>query len=126
VNAIYERLSIEGFKPWMAPGDLRPGEEWKIAVDVALKEAHTILIVLSKCAVENRGYSQSEIKKALELAEQKLTGDRYIIPVVIEPLAPDQKIPQELDHLQVANLYEKDGWVRLLQSLRESVARRER
>ena len=126
VNKIYKRLSAEGFKPWMAPGDIPLGMPWKRAVDVALEEAHTVIVVLSKWAVQNRGYNQSEIKKALELSMNMLPDDRYLIPVVIERLEPEFTIPRELQELQVAQIYEPDGWDRLVQSLRESVARRNR
>lgn len=126
VAAIYERLAREGFKPWMALHDIHPGMIWKSAVDVALEQAYTIVVVLSKWAVQNRGYSQYEIKRALELSMRMLPDDRYLIPVVIERLEPEATIPRELQHLQVAEVYESNGLDRFLQSLRESVARRDR
>jgi CheY-like chemotaxis protein len=121
VNKIYKNLAAEGYKPWMAKHDIPPGEEWPTAIDEALEKAHTIILVLSRLAVEKRGYKQYETKMAMKLRMQKLSRDRHVIPVLIEPIS---EIPRELRDLQVARLYESDGWDRLLSSLRESVARR--
>ena len=121
VNKIYKRLAAEGYKPWMAKLDLKPGDQWLVAVEEALEKAHTIFLVLSKVGVEKRGWKQYETKVAMKLRMQKLPQDRYVIPVLIEHIS---EIPRELRDFQVARLYEDDGWDRLLSSLRESVARR--
>lgn len=123
VNEIYERLLAEGFKPWMATRDIGMGDDWEYAISEAIEKAHTIFFVLSKVAVEKRGYAQYEKRIALKLSMQKLTQDRHIIPVLLEPIP---EFPREMRRLQAANLYEPDGWDRLLQSLRESVARRDK
>jgi CheY-like chemotaxis protein len=121
VNTIYKRLASEGYKPWMAKHDIAPGDEWLAAVEEALEKAHTIIVVLSKLSVEKRGYKQYEINVAMKLRMQKLSRDRHVIPVLIGPVS---EIPRDFKDLQVARLYENDGWDRLLSSLRDSVARR--
>jgi DNA-binding response OmpR family regulator len=121
INSIYKRLADEGYRPWMDKYDLVGGEGWEVALELALEAAHAIIVVLSSSAVKKRGWNQTEIKKALELSKRTRATDIYIIPVMIEPGFP---IPFELRNLQFIKLYEPDGWDRLLQSLKESVVRR--
>lgn len=123
VADIYQRLKLEGLSPWMDTEDIIGGENWRHSIRRALKHAHLIIPVLTKNAVHKRSFRQTEIKWALDLSLERMTSDIHIIPVRLEP---DCEIPEELEHLQYIDLFEPQGWHRLIQAIREGIARLER
>ncbi len=82
VEKLYDMLSERGFNPWMAKRDIFPGEKWKLTIQKALRSSDFFLACLSNKSVNRRGYVQVEIREALELLQEKLENDIYLIPVV--------------------------------------------
>ena len=121
VNSMYTRLSNEGYKPWMASIDVAAGLDWALEIEKALEDAHAIILVLSEAGAEKRGYKELETKVALQRLMLQLDTDIYVIPVLLKPI---EELPHKLKKLQNIKLYERDGWDRLLKSLKESVIRR--
>ena len=54
------------------------------------------------------------VKEALDISDEKLPGTIFLIPINFDPCQP----PHRLRHLQWVNLYEDDGYNKLLHSLR--------
>lgn len=119
VTALYRKLSEAGFTPWMDTEDILPGEKWQISIRRAIQCADFFLVCLSARAIYKRSYLQKEIKEALDLWQEKLADDIYLIPVRLEKC----KVPELLNEFQWVNLYEKDGWVRLEKALRKGIER---
>lgn len=117
VRALYQKLKDEGFTPWMDKIDLIPGQKWQPALEHAVAEADFFILCLSSHSVKKRGFVQVETKNALKLWQQKLPGDIYFIPVLLEPL-PYSEVPAEVNEFQWVELYEADGWDKLLRALR--------
>ncbi len=113
VVELSKRLQSAGFQPWMDRTHLVPGDDWHKSIQRAIRDSEYFIICLTSHSVTKRGYLQKEIAQALELQQEKLENDRYIIPVRLEPC----DIPDRIVHLQPANLYEGDGWSKLLTSL---------
>lgn len=113
VEALYARLSDSGFKPWMDKRDILPGEIWEAAIQKAIRRSDFFLVCLSANSVNRRGQIQKEIREALDIWKEKLDSDIYLIPARLE----DCEVPEDLRHFQWVNLFEKDGWTRLVKAL---------
>lgn len=122
IKRLYGRLARAGFKPWMDKEDLLPGEQWKPAIRKAVREADFFLACLSVHSVNKRGFVQREIRDALDAWQEKLDSDVYLIPVRLEAC----DAPDSLRDFQWVNLFEKDGWSKLLLAIQEGEKRRQR
>jgi hypothetical protein len=120
-NHLYQELFDAGFKPWMDKKDILPGEQWEFCIPRAIRRSDFFLACLSANSVTKRGYLQKEIKEALDIWDEMLEDDIYLIPVRLE----DCEVPERLHDFQWVNLFEEDGWTRLVKAIRIGVKRRE-
>ncbi|TEU16928.1 MAG: toll/interleukin-1 receptor domain-containing protein, partial [Anaerolineales bacterium] len=97
-----------------------PGERWKSCVQKAIQESDFFLACLSANSVSKRGFLQKEINDALDIWQEKLEDDIYLIPVRLE----DCEVPESLRDFQWVNLFEEDGWTRLVKAIQVGVKRR--
>jgi len=114
VRALYQRLSSEGFDPWLDEEKLLPGQEWKREIPKAVRASHIVLICLSSNAINKAGYVQKEIKYALDVAEEQPEGTIFLIPLKLE----ECDVPERLGRWHWVNYYEENGYERLMSSLR--------
>ena len=119
VAAIYDRLEKEGHKPWMDSKNIYPGEDFRRAIEKAISNSDIILPCLSANSVDRRGFIQRELKQALDLWKERLESDIYIIPVRLE----DCKLPESLANFQWVDLFEPDGWSKLLKAIEVAMER---
>lgn len=117
---LYNRLSDSGFNPWMDKRDVLPGEMWEAAIQKAIQGSGFFLACLSANSVNRRGQIQKEIKQALDIWEEKLDSDIYLIPVRLE----DCVVPESLRRFQQVNLFEEDGWTLLVKAIQAGTERR--
>jgi hypothetical protein len=120
VENLYRRLSDAGFKPWMDKKDILPGERWQSRIPKAIRRSDFFLACLSAKSVDKRGFLQKEIRDALDIWREMLDSDIYLIPVRLE----DCGMPESLRGFQWVNLFEKDGWTRLVKAIRVGMERR--
>lgn len=120
VEGLYQRLSDAGFKPWTDKKDIVPGEMWKNAIKRAIRASDFVFICLSTSSVGRRGMIQREIKEALDMWQEKMEDDIYLIPVRLE----DCEVPESLGHFQYVDLFDEGGWTKLLGAIQEGLARR--
>jgi hypothetical protein len=119
VKELYQRLSDAGFEPWMDKNDILPGEIWKSRIPQAIRESDFFLACLSGNSVNKRGWIQREIKDALDIWQEKLDSDIYLIPARLE----DCEIPERLGDFQWVDLFEEDGWTRLVKAIQVGTER---
>lgn len=117
VLEIYEKLSLEGFEPWMDFKDILPGQKWANEILKTIRESDIILVFLSKSSVEKNGYLRKEIRLALEMSEEKMASDIFLIPVRLE----ECPIPLRLSYFQPVDLFKKYGWDFLIRSLHHTL-----
>jgi hypothetical protein len=111
---LYARLSsIKGADPWLAKYRLYPGDDWKELINIILEKTHVVIIGLSRAAVKREGYFQTEITRALSIADQKPEGTVFIIPVRFD----ECEIPRKLSRWYYVDYFEESGFERLLHSL---------
>lgn len=113
VRKLYNRLRADGFEPWLDEENLLPGQDWRQGISKAVRNSDAVIICPSKDSVSKSGFLQKEIKFALDVAEEQPEDTIYIIPVKLE----ECEIPSRLRQWQWVNLYEKQGYNRLLKSL---------
>jgi len=119
VELLHQDLVQAGFTPWMDVKDLLPGQTWKRAIAKAIRAADCFLACLSNTAVNKRSYLQRELKQALDLWQEKLADDIYLIPVRLE----NCEIPDSLADFTWVDLFEADGFTRLVNALQIGVQR---
>ena len=100
--------------------DILPGEKWSSSIRKAVQRSDFFLACLSKNSVGKRGWIQREIKGALDIWQEKLDSDIYLIPVRLE----DCEAPESLSGFQWVDLFEEDGWTRLVKAIRVGIERR--
>jgi hypothetical protein len=120
VESLYQKLSDAGFTPWMDTKDILPGEKWKSSIQKAIQRSDFFLACLSANSVNKRGWIQREIRGALDMWQEKLEDDIYLIPVRLE----DCEAPERLRDFQWVNLFEEDGWTRLVEAIQVGIERR--
>jgi formylglycine-generating enzyme required for sulfatase activity len=113
VRNLYQRLSSDGFDPWLDEEKLLPGQEWKIEIPKAVKTSDVVIVCLSQKAINKSGYVQKEIKFALDKAEEQPEGTISLIPLKLE----ECDVPERLQRWQWVNLFEEKGHERLMRSL---------
>jgi hypothetical protein len=80
----------------------------------AIREADFMLVFISRHSVSMRGYVQREIRAALSVLSELPEDAIFLIPVRLD----NSQLPQPLEHIQCIDLFEDDGWHRLLRSLK--------
>ncbi|MGZ9225925.1 MAG: TIR domain-containing protein [Anaerolineales bacterium] len=114
VRDLYKRLAIEGVDAWLDQEKLLPGQDWRSEIPRAVQESDVVVIFLSKKSTTKEGYVQKEIRFALDIAEEKPEGTIFLIPARLE----DCVVPERLSRWQWVDLYEENGFIRLLRSLK--------
>lgn len=111
---LYNFLVELGVDTWIDVEKLVPGENWEIEISKSIRDSDLVLVCLSKNSVDREGFVQKEIRKSLDIADKKIDGAIYIVPVLFE----DCNIPQKLNGLQRVNLFKFDGYKKIVQLIR--------
>jgi len=114
VRFLYQRLSSDGFSPWLDKEKLLPGQNWEFEIKSAIESAGAILVCLSRASVTKEGFLQREIKIVLDKADEKAEGTIFLIPVRLE----ECDLPDRLAKWQWVDLFEDTGYDRLVRALR--------
>lgn len=113
IRELYRRLCNDGFNPWFDEENLLPGHDWQIEIPKAVRNSDVVIVCLSKGSVTKEGYVQKEIKQALDVADEKPEGTIFLIPLKLE----ECDVPSRLSRWQWVNLFDDNGYQRLMRSL---------
>jgi len=113
VRNLYQRLSSDGFDPWLDEEKLLPRQEWEVEIAKAVQTSDVVIVCLSHKAINKAGYVHKEIKDALDEAEKQPEGTIYLIPLKLE----ECDVPERLQRWHWVNLFEEKGYERLMGSL---------
>lgn len=113
MRELYYRLSEAGFQPWLDERDLLPGQDWNLEIKKAVRSSDVVIVCLSKSAVNKTGFLQTEIKFALDIADQHPEGHIFVIPLRLDQC----DVPFRLSTWQWANMFEQDGYEKLVKTL---------
>jgi len=113
VRALYTRLTKDGMDVWLDEEKLLPGQDWELEIRKAVREADVVVVCLSK-QFNQAGFRQKEVRLALGTAMEKPEGEIFIIPARLE----ECDTLESLRKWQWLDLYEEDGYEKLLRALR--------
>lgn len=72
--------------------DLVGGEQWDTAVVRAIKACEFFVACISARSRTKRGYLQKEIALGLDIWQQKLVSDIYLIPLRLDETPPEERL----------------------------------
>lgn len=78
-----------------------------------------MLVFISRHSVSKRGYVQREIRAALSVLSELPEGAIFLIPVRLD----DSAVPESLEAIHCVDLFEDEGWRKLLLSLKQGLQR---
>lgn len=114
VRELYERLKSEDWiDPWLDSEKILAGQNWDLEIEKVIRKADVIIVCLSKVSTNKEGYVQKEIKRALEISEEKPEGIIHLIPLKLDHC----DIPPPLKKWQWANYHDNEAYNNLLKSL---------
>ena len=118
VRELYDRLKADGFQPWLDEKDLLPGQDWELAIRRAVRETDIVVVCLSRGSITKEGFVQKEIRLALDVADEKPEDTIFIVPARLEKC----ETPSRLSKWQWVDLFENDGYDRLVRALEQRAA----
>src|SRR5207249_1517514 len=120
VKELHRRLLEANYNPWMDKVDILPGEQWRRAIEQAVRDSDFFIVCLSTRSANKRSFLQREIKIALDLWQEKLSEDIYLIPVRLEPC----EAPEQVADFNWMDLFDEEDWPRLIEALKVGMERR--
>jgi hypothetical protein len=114
VRRLFGRLRREGFDPWLDEKKLAPGQDWRLEIKKAVRNSDVVVACLSKGSITKSGFVQTEIKIALDVAEEKPEDTIFIIPLRLEACT----VPDRLGRWQWVDLFENEEYAKLMVTLR--------
>ncbi|MDP1547200.1 MAG: SUMF1/EgtB/PvdO family nonheme iron enzyme [Anaerolineales bacterium] len=116
VRELYQRLNAESWiNPWLDEEDLLPGQDFDLEIYKATRDADAIIICLSKISVAKEGYVNKEIRRALDIAQEKSEGAIYVIPLRLDDCNPSF---EQLKKLHWVDYFAPNAHEKLLKALR--------
>lgn len=98
----FERLSEEGFSPWIDTKKLLPGQNWEAEIERAFSDANVVILLLSQNSVSKRGFVQREANDAIERLRYKQPTDIYVIPLLLDQCEVPSHIAGRLQYLNIS------------------------
>lgn len=120
VNELSSFLDDNGFDVWLDKKNILAGENWRESIQRGLEKADFIVVCISRNSVNKRGFVQREMKYALDMLDEFLDDDIYLIPLVLD----NSPIPRRLSKVQSTDFLSKTGREKLVSSLRIGAKRR--
>jgi hypothetical protein len=114
VRALYKRLRVDGFDPWLDEENLLPGQDWEHEITTAVRSSGAVIVCLSHGSITKEGFVQKEIRHALDAADEKPEGTIFIIPLRLE----ECDVPGRLRRWQWVDGFAEAGYTRLVTALR--------
>jgi len=113
VRLLYNKLISNGMIPWLDEVNILPGQDWHLEIKKAIKRSDAVLVCISKNSITKRGYVQKEIMYTIDVASEQPESSIFLIPVRLENCI----VPESLSRWQYVDLFDVNGYSRLLSSL---------
>ena len=118
VHKLHARLIKDGIHVWLDAENLQPGQDWQHEIRKAILKSDVVIVCLSQGFNNQQGYRHEELKLALDKEKLIVDDDIFIIPVRLEKC----EMPESLRHLHRVNLFEADGYKKLIRTLQGLIA----
>jgi formylglycine-generating enzyme required for sulfatase activity len=113
LHDLYLRLTKDSVDAWLDKEKLIGGQDWEFEIRRAVRESDVVVVCLSRQFAQ-KGFRQYEVRIALEEANLQPEGEIFIIPLRLE----ECNVPQGLRRWHWVDLFEEDGYERLMRALR--------
>jgi len=117
VHVLWSRLKRDGVVVWLDSENLEPGQDWEREIRKAIIKSDVVIACLSRGFNKQKGFRHKELKIALEKTNLIVDDRVFIIPVRLEECA----MPAALSHLHRVDLFEADGYKKLIRALQKRV-----
>lgn len=102
VRELYQRLLAEGWiDPWLDEEKLLPGQDWNLEIEKAVETSDAVVVCVSSISISKEGYIQRELRRVLSIAEEKLEGAIFLLPVRLD----ECEIPRQLRDKQFLDYF---------------------
>lgn len=118
VHKLYHRIVKDGINAWLDTEKLQPGQDWEYEIRKAIVGSDIVIVCLSRAFNKQHGYRHEELRIALEKALVLDNDDIFIIPARLE----ECEMPESLRHLHRVDLFEDDGYKKLIRALKKYVS----
>jgi len=118
VQRLYNRIIKDGANAWLDEKKILPGQDWEYEIRKAIHSSDIVIVCLSKQFNKQGGYRHEELKVAIEKANSVPDGEIFILPARLEKC----DMPEPLRRWQRVDLFEADGYKKLLSTLKKHVA----
>ena len=99
---LYQRLLAENWiDPWLDEERLLPGQDWNLEIEKAVETADAVIVCVSSVSVVKEGYVQKELRRVLRIAEEKLEGAIFVLPLRLD----DCDFPRQLKDKQSVDYF---------------------
>ena len=122
VIKLYQWLEDVGFQPWMNSQNILPGQDTALSIQKAIHDSDFFLTFLSRHSINERGQLQRQIKEALDIWQEMLLDDIYIIPIRLE----DCEVPDNLRNFQCMDLLNDDNLSHLTKAIQFGLEKRQK
>jgi len=113
---LYADLKGTGFDVWLDEEILRPGQNWRIAINDAIRKSRFFIALLSKHSVNKRGFVQKELRIALDVLAEYPRSEVFIIPARLDDCSVSDDNLKDLHYVDLFPDYQK-GFDKILLSL---------
>jgi len=116
---LYDDLKKAGVELWFDRKNLMPGQDWKIEIKRAIQESTIFLALISSNTISKRGFTQKELKNALDIVDEMPEGNIFIIPVRVD----DCQVDVRLQNYQWLDLFPSysEGLRKLIEILKPEI-----
>jgi hypothetical protein len=123
VRKLYKRLSRENWiDPWLDEEKLLPGQDWDTEIEKAVEAADAVIVCLSSTSVSKEGYIQRELRKALDMALEKLDGTVFIVPIRFDIC----DVPRKLESWQHIDFFPESQVPKAYSKVKDSLTTRKK
>jgi len=112
-QALFQRLLMTGFQPWIDKRSLVPGEQWEQSIRDTLNKTDVVVVCLSRAFSRKNRYVQTELNYAIEVANKQHTGAKFILPLKLE----ECKIPALLLKFHAVDYFAEEGFELLVKAI---------
>ena len=81
--------------------NILPGQDWNLEIEQAVKATDAVVVCVSSISVTKEGYLQKELRRVFQIAEEKLEGAIFVLPVRLE----ECQMPRQLRDKQFLDYF---------------------
>lgn len=110
-------LYEEGFRPWIDRDSLAQGDNWLDGIQRAIGESDYILPVITDHSVDPTGFTQSEIKLALDISKNRKARSHEHAMRILPVLLDKAPMPMDISGVSYIDATGPNGFQRVVQTL---------